>query len=130
MTTTTREITNSDDLIDIRDVIERYEELCVTPDESMDDSVATYEEIATLKNLIEECRGAAGDEQYDGSWFLITLIRDDYFTEYARELAEDIGAVQPDMSWPYTCIDWEEAASELQVDYTSVDFDSVTYWTR
>jgi hypothetical protein len=28
------------------------------------------------------------------------------------------------------CIDWNEAASELQMDYTAVEFDGVTYWVR
>ena len=27
-------------------------------------------------------------------------------------------------------IDWAQAAHELQMDYTSVDFDGVTYWIR
>ena len=29
-----------------------------------------------------------------------------------------------------TCIDWAQAARELRMDYTSVDFDGVTYWIR
>ena len=32
--------------------------------------------------------------------------------------------------WPYSCIDWEQAAEELQQDYMSVEFDGVTYWMR
>jgi len=28
------------------------------------------------------------------------------------------------------CIDWKAAARDLQVDYTEVDFDGVSYWIR
>ena len=59
-----------------------------------------------------------------------TLIRDTYFEDYARELAEDIGAINRDASWPNNCIDWEEAASQLQQDYFSVEYGDVIYWIR
>ena len=59
-----------------------------------------------------------------------TLIRDSYFQDYAQELAEDCGMTDREVKWPYTCIDWEQAARELQYDYTSVDYDGVTYWIR
>ena len=47
-----------------------------------------------------------------------------------EELADDIGAIPRDVAWPYTCIDWERAARELQYDYTGADFDGVTYYYR
>lgn len=58
------------------------------------------------------------------------LIRDSYFKEYAQEFAEEIGAIGRNMAWPANCIDWNRAACELQMDYTSGDFDGVTYWAR
>lgn len=58
------------------------------------------------------------------------LIRDSYFTEYAQELADDIGAINSDAGWPNSCIDWDQAARELKQDYTSIAFDGVTYWVR
>ena len=60
----------------------------------------------------------------------LQLIADSYFETYAREFAEDIGAISGDERWPATCIDWEKAASELQYDYSSVEFDGETYWYR
>lgn len=60
----------------------------------------------------------------------VTLIEESEFEDYARELAEDIGAVDPNASWPYTCIDWEKAARELSTDYTSVTFDGTDYYVR
>ncbi|PVU81323.1 hypothetical protein DDP54_15595 (plasmid) [Cellulomonas sp. WB94] len=40
--------------------------------------------------------------------------------EYAQDLAESIGAISSDATWPCTCIDWEQAARELFTDYVSV----------
>lgn len=37
--------------------------------------------------------------------------------EFAQQLAEDIGAIDSDASWPNNCIDWEYAAKELMYDY-------------
>lgn len=82
-------------------------------------------ELAALLALQEECEGCCEDWRYGAS-----LIRDSYFKEYAQELAEDIGAINEDATWPNTCIDWKQAARELQMDYTRVDFDGVAYWIR
>ena len=49
----------------------------------------------------------------------VILIRDSYSEDYAQELAEDNGAISSsDASWPNTCVDWKQAARELQMDYT------------
>jgi len=113
----TKEITNFENVIDSRDVIARIEEL-----EEETEDIELVEELQHLKALAEEASDSK-DWEYGE-----TLIRDSYFEEYAQELAEDIGAIPQDLKWPFTCIDWEEAASELQIDYISVDFGGVTYW--
>ena len=59
-----------------------------------------------------------------------TMIPADDFTEYAQELAEDIGAIDPDAKRPLYCIDWERAARELKMDYTSVRVNGTTYYFR
>lgn len=121
-------IDNSMDVIDSRDVIARIEELesewCPS-DESDGTDNQEREELAALVALADEASGCAADWQYGE-----TLIRDSYFKDYAQELAEDIGAIDSNASWPNTCIDWDQAARELQMDYTAVDFDGVTYWIR
>jgi hypothetical protein len=83
------------------------------------------EELLSLRKL-----NAQGEESSDDWSYGATLIRDSYFTEYARELTEDIGAIPNDAAWPLHCIDWEWAARELRMDYTPVEFDGVTYWVR
>ncbi len=144
-------ITNTDDLIDVRDIIARVEELeeergdlqSATDDcdsaEQEREAIAALDawnesdeaaELATLSELLSDLAGCGGDEQWRGDWYPVTLVRDSHFTEYAQELADDIGAMDTAATWPHTCIDWEWAARELQMDYSSVEFDGVTYWYR
>lgn len=118
--------TNNDDVIDVRDIIARVEELRESRDELREES----EELQTLENLLEELKGNGGDEQWGGDWYPVTLIRDSHFENYAQELAEDCGLVNVDAKWPNNCIDWEKAARELQWDYSTVDFGETTYWYR
>lgn len=88
------------------------------------------EELETLEGLLSDLEGYSGDEQWDGSWYPVMLIRESYFQEYAQELADDIGAIPKGAGWPCTCIDWEQAARALLIDYSSVEYDGVTYWYR
>ena len=87
------------------------------------------EELTTLESILEDLAGNGGDEHWDGDWYPVTLIRDSYFQDYAQDLAEDCGFVSGN-EWPARCIDWEQAARELQMDYTSTEIDGVTYWYR
>lgn len=124
MMTATNQISEYDDIIDSRDVIARIEELSEL-NAAEEDSEEETEELVALRELAAEASDYAADWEYGE-----TLIRDSYFERYAQELADDIGAVDADAVWPYTCIDWERAARELQMDYTSVEFRGVTYWIR
>lgn len=83
------------------------------------------QELAKLKAFAEEAEGYAEDWRYGA-----TLIHEDYFEDYARDLAAEGDYDMKNEQWPYTCIDWAKAAEELQQDYTSVDFDGETYWVR
>ena len=129
----TTDISNSDDTIDVRDIIARVEELedAVSQDD-IDALVRSDDatELVALRELLGELRGYGGDEQWRGDWYPVTMIRDSYFKRYAMELADELGAVPADAGWPCTCIDWDQAARELQWDYSSVEFDGVTYWYR
>jgi chromosome segregation ATPase len=105
------DITNNDDTIDIRDVRDEINEL--------ESQIADLQEQLTpLKRLAEEVND-------DGP-----LIRESYFTEYAQQLAEDLGAISANAPWPACHIDWDAAAEELKMDYSTVDFDGVTYYYR
>jgi antirestriction protein len=117
----TREISNSEDIIDSRDVIERIAELTEDEDRTEDETA----ELEALSALADNAEDYAPDWSYGEA-----LIRDSYFVTYAQELADDIGAIDSKASWPLTCIDWEQAARDLRMDYTAVDFGGVTYWVR
>ena len=88
------------------------------------------QELADLTALLADLAGTGGDEQFEGDWYPVTLIDDLYFKTYAQDLAEEIGAINADATWPNNCIDWDKAARELRMDYTCVAVAGRDYWTR
>jgi hypothetical protein len=119
------DVDNSENIMDSRDVIARMDDLqAIIDDEDSDadDKSDAADELATLQSLADE----GITEWEDGA----TLIRDSYFEEYAEQLAEDIGAIGRDAGWPLDHIDWAAAADALKMDYSSFEFDGVTYWAR
>lgn len=119
------DVSNSANIIDSRDVIARIAELEAESgglDDELDE--LEQEELTALRELASEGETLADWPHGE------TLIRDSYFEDYARELADDIGAIDSNASWPLNHIDWKAAAEELQVDYTEIDYDGVTYWAR
>lgn len=131
------------DIIDLCDVTERVDELREARDDydggpASDERAAAWgmaypdeaAELAALETLLDELRGYGGDHQWNGDWYPGSLIADEYFETYARELAEDIGAVPRDLGWPACHIDWAAAADALKEDYSQVDYGGVTYWYR
>ena len=122
-------ISNLSDIIDIRDVIERFEEIeSEFAGTTMPEAEAAEHKM--LLALLAACKGNGGDEEWDGNWYPIALIRASYFQDYAQEFADDCGLIDNKATWPYTCIDWEQAARELKMDYTPIEFDGVTYFCR
>lgn len=51
-------------------------------------------------------------DAYQGEW--------DNARDFAMHLADELGAIPADYSWPTSCIDWDQAARELMMDYTSM----------
>jgi hypothetical protein len=137
------------DIMDSRDVIKRLEiyreavRLMGVPDDKLDtmddgenwpeelsedldsDDQEIVEEFLRLRALDEQGEATGGDWQFGE-----TLIREEYFTEYAEGYAEDIGAIDRDARWPNTHIDWEAAAADLRQDYSEVKYGNETYLTR
>lgn len=91
-------------------------------DEGLDaEELAELADLRALRDQAEDC----GDWDHGEA-----LIHEDHFQDYARDMAADLGYVHDDRHWPYTCIDWEQAANDLRHDYTAVEFDGDTYYIR
>jgi hypothetical protein len=125
-----------ENVIDSRDLVARLDELIDELDDLTEEMEASAdgaaeaaewrEERDAIEQIVETIDGYSGDDAKNG----VSLIRDDYFESYARELAEEIGRIDQNVEWPYTHIDWAGAANDLQTDYTAVDINGVDYWFR
>ncbi len=139
-------IDNTDDVIDSREVIERVEELesdltCLGENIDLaEDDEERKEAREALKdwndNNLDELKSlgdlCAEGEDTTSEWSDGTpLINDNYFTEYTEELCKDIGAIPSYLPWYISNhIDWDGVAREIQIDYSSIDFDGTTFWVR
>lgn len=90
------------------------------------DIAEAQDELDPIKSLAEGCEGYAADWNYGEA-----LIRDSYFEEYCKELVSDIGDLPATLpGYIENNIDWSGVADDLRIDYTSIDFNSITYWIR
>ena len=136
------------DIINVRDIIARVEELenesVAYSDESDDDArTAAWAaanpgdaaELAALRAILDNLKGYGGDEKWRGDWYPVTLVRDSHFRDYAEQLAEKCGytdeAARDSEKNPLLAyIDWKAWARDVRMDYTPVDIDGCTYWYR
>jgi hypothetical protein len=154
----TKDYSFTDDTLDVRDLIERYEDLEAERDSFFDDrdfpdsergnkenpiweeweKSDEAAELNRLQDILEELKGNGGDEQWGGDWYPITLINSDYFTDYTKELVEDCGYInrpkgksrdEDALPW-WIEIDWEKTADNCKVDYTSIDIEEETFYYR
>lgn len=114
------------DIIDVRDIIERIEELENTEDGVV---VAPHDvEYRALCAIMEDLKGGGGDEQWRGDWYPLTLIADCHFTDYAQELVLDCYDLKGLPNFVH--IDWETTAREMRVDYSQTTIDGFAYYYR
>ncbi len=52
------------------------------------------------------------------------------FKDYAMQLADDLGLIPDTYAWPASCIDWDEAADQLSMDYTTAEVGGHTFFYR
>lgn len=120
----TKETDFSAEILDVRDLIERFEYL-----EAHGCEQEELDELMQLKLTLEELKGNGGDEEWRGDWYPITLVSDSYFIAYTQELLEDCGYIPKDFpSW--IAVDWEKTAEAVQTDYTYVSVDGWVFWYR
>lgn len=142
----------TDDMLDVRDLIERYEELendlstitdledeieSLDPDEDKEEIRIAKEELESkkkeledeqeefeqLQEILDELKGNGGDEKWRGDWYPVTLINSDYFTEYTKELIVDIGYIQRDRDGGLPW--WIEIDWEKTADNCKMDYTSI-----
>lgn len=147
MTTT---IESGADILDVRDIIERFEELRTELQDAHegqgnDDTFAEWvvsmaqdeggtlqeaaQEYVQLEGLLINLRGNGGDEQWRGDWYPVTLIHDSYFEESMDEMLEDYGTIPKYADLPSfvkIVIDYDA----LKQDYSEVEFEGETYYYR
>lgn len=89
-----------------------FADICEQLDDISDDEIDAYDAYLGLVGADYGTPEGFRDS-YQGEW--------DSEEDFARELAEDLGLINDDATWPNSCIDWEEAAGELFMgDYASV----------
>lgn len=84
----------------------------------------TVEELDSLKSFRDELADYCPDWRHG-----TTIVRESHWVEYVQEMLADIGDLPKDLPG-YIAIDWDKTADNVREDYTSADFDGVTYWAR
>ncbi len=141
-------ISNQDDVINSRDVIERIEELQSTLESYHDDQETTLsfefalQDAANFPDNVEEFEelrqllALQSEAESSPDWIHgECLIREDYFTDYIEELIRDCYPMPKEFDsgewpWRHMTIDFSGAADEAKADYIEADFDGVTYLIR
>lgn len=93
-------------------------------DEKILKDLYSFEEYEELKDFIEELSEYCSDFRYGA-----TIIHEDYFEEYAKEMCEECGYVGSDHP-TWIEIDWNATAWNLKHDYTEVCYDNENFFIR
>ena len=141
------------DTLDIRDLIERFEELeserenlqavlqdALEIDQTGPEQIAAHralsqwdcengDEFTELSVLLTELSGRGGDEQWRGDWYPVTLVSEGYFEEYMDALLEECGDIPKFENVP-AYIDITVNYDMLRWDYDEVEFQGETYLFR
>ena len=100
------DLSSTADTLDVREIIERVEELEGEQDafeqddegepngkSLADENPDEAAELATLSSLLSDLKGRGGDEQWRGDWYPITLIHEHYFEEAMEEMVKDLSLI-------------------------------------
>ena len=112
------------DMFDSREASERIDFLVDKADD-----VGLNDEEQDELDILSGLRDQVGDNENFDKWGM-SFISDNFFEDYAIELAEDVGDIQDRWRWPFSHIDWKEAADELKGDYSAYDVNGTTYWSN
>lgn len=88
-------------------------------------NIEIIEEYEAIKDFCEELE-SYGDFEYGE-----TIISEDYFKEYSKDLCKELGYIPDDLpAFIEDNIDWQRVADDLKVDYMEVDYCGTTYLMR
>ena len=110
------DITNVDDIIDSRDILEYIEKY--------KDDKDFEEEVKALQDIVDEYCDNYTDGLEDLK-FGVFFIRDSYFEEYMSDYFFEVNQVDEALE---CYIDIEAFARDQQYDYDSVNFSGIDYW--
>lgn len=116
---------NEDARLKSQEALDALEEKLDEANEALED----YEfddqgELDSLEAINEEGEGYASDWRHGE-----TLINESYWKEYVQELLVDLGELPKDLP-SYIEIDWEKTADNLAADYTTVEWNGVSFYVR
>lgn len=155
MATNTIEDFKGSDIIDVRDIIARVEDLREDRKVIQDDieeisnsldgtlerldlkneaidalqdwNTDNAEELETLESLLSDLCGNGGDEQWEGDWYPVTLIRESHFEESMDEMIADCYDMPKNLpSFMTVTLDYDA----LKQDYTECEFEGDIYYYR
>ena len=85
----------------------------------------TIDEYEAIRDFCQELEGYGDFEHGE------TLIAEDYFEEYEKELTKDCGYIPDNLpSYIENNIDWEGVTDDLKLDYTEAYFEGIAYLMR
>lgn len=98
----------------------QYEGKSYKQDETKDELAVMMEEYGIDENRREECKAylaGMGSGTDLSNFEEASCGKFDCDEDFARNMAEEVGAINSEAHWPHNCIDWEQAARELMQDY-------------
>ena len=131
-------------LNDAKQVLADFHNDTVVPDEDSDERQTYDDELEKLEQAVEDAESDFGtDEQEEleelqnlesevSEWsYGATLIPEDDWEDYCRQLVEDIGDLPSNLpAYIENNIDWNGVAQDLKADYSEVTYQGETYLVR
>lgn len=118
------EISATDDMIDSRNVNERFDELSYADDHDFIDD----DEKAELKALAGLMLIGIDMEEWDSG---VVLVHSTYFVDYVKSLKEEtepeVFDAMPD--WVKANLDWDGIAEDMRSDFTVIEWQGETFYT-
>lgn len=107
---------------------DHYEAVDTAKKELADWKEENSDELQTLENLLSDlCGNDFGDEQWEGDWYPVTLIKEYYFEESMDEMVADCYDMPKNLpSFMTVTLDYDA----LKQDYTECEFEGDTYYYR